>query len=325
MPRTPQSDWGVLFNFAGAGIVHMELFEVLLMSLNNPTLFESITAVILLHGTHALRPTAANAPLNALYIESDTGEGYQNQAGTWVLVFTAGAAAGVASLVATAPLSADAATGDVTLTHDDTAVTPATYGDATHVAQITVDQQGHITAAAEVEITGGGGGGPGWTLVEKKLITTASQDETFSGLDGNTDQVYKLIARVKNTAGADCTFTLRPNNATTNLYSAEFFAYSSTTVSQTSTDLRIWALNNNVWAQAEILLHASAAPNGVAAQRLYQARTAWLTPTPVGVIGEVGGGWNETSANITSLVIHASVASGIGAGSELCLYKLAQA
>ena len=38
-----------------------------------------------------------------------------------------------------------------------TAVTPATYGDSTHVGQFTVDQQGRITAASSVAISGGGG------------------------------------------------------------------------------------------------------------------------------------------------------------------------
>lgn len=34
----------------------------------------------------------------------------------------------------------------------DTAVTPGTYGDSTHVAQFTVDQQGRITSATNVAI-----------------------------------------------------------------------------------------------------------------------------------------------------------------------------
>lgn len=34
----------------------------------------------------------------------------------------------------------------------DTAVTPGTYGDATHISQFTVDQQGRLTAAADVLI-----------------------------------------------------------------------------------------------------------------------------------------------------------------------------
>ena len=48
---------------------------------------------------------------------------------------------------------------DVTIDLADTAVTPGVYGDATHSAQITVDQQGRITTATEVPISGGGGGG----------------------------------------------------------------------------------------------------------------------------------------------------------------------
>lgn len=39
----------------------------------------------------------------------------------------------------------------------DTAVTPGTYGDASNVAQFTVDQQGRITAAADVPISASGG------------------------------------------------------------------------------------------------------------------------------------------------------------------------
>lgn len=38
----------------------------------------------------------------------------------------------------------------------NTAVSPATYGDATHVGQFTVDAQGRLTGAANVSITGGG-------------------------------------------------------------------------------------------------------------------------------------------------------------------------
>ncbi len=43
--------------------------------------------------------------------------------------------------------------GDVTIDLADTAVTPGTYGDATNVPQITVDQQGRLTFAGNVAIT----------------------------------------------------------------------------------------------------------------------------------------------------------------------------
>lgn len=41
-------------------------------------------------------------------------------------------------------------------------VTPATYGDATHVPELTVDAEGRITAVTDVAVIGGGGSGAGW-------------------------------------------------------------------------------------------------------------------------------------------------------------------
>ena len=51
----------------------------------------------------------------------------------------------------------DGVSANPTITLANTAVTPGTYGSATHVGQFTVDQQGRITAASSVEITGSGG------------------------------------------------------------------------------------------------------------------------------------------------------------------------
>lgn len=47
-------------------------------------------------------------------------------------------------------------TGSIIVDLDDTAVTPATYGDSTHVGTFTVDAQGRITAASSVAISGTG-------------------------------------------------------------------------------------------------------------------------------------------------------------------------
>ncbi len=56
-----------------------------------------------------------------------------------------------AAFSGTAPIALDSGTGAISL--NDTAVTPGTYGDATHVAQVTVDQKGRATAATSVAIT----------------------------------------------------------------------------------------------------------------------------------------------------------------------------
>lgn len=46
---------------------------------------------------------------------------------------------------------------DITINLEDTAVTPNTYGDASNIPQITVDQQGRITSVVDIPAAGGGG------------------------------------------------------------------------------------------------------------------------------------------------------------------------
>lgn len=84
------------------------------------------------------------------------------------------------------PLSAD-----ITIDHSDSAVTPGVYGDASNVAQITVDQQGHVTGVTEVAISGGGGGAPWYfsppsasqfTLIQGAATPLTLTDDTDVGL-----------------------------------------------------------------------------------------------------------------------------------------------
>ena len=70
----------------------------------------------------------------------------------------------------------------------DTAVTPGTYGNATNVGQFTVDQQGRITAAANVAISGGGGGGG--TVVGQAADLVITSNNVFQ----DTDLVVALTA-----------------------------------------------------------------------------------------------------------------------------------
>lgn len=97
---------------------------------------------------------------------------------------------------------------DVTIDLEDTAVTPGTYGNATNSAQITVDQQGRITSATNVPITGGGGSGGSFAGAWEQIATystgsaTSTVDVVFP--DGYT--MFMIV--VETTVGTDNTSLL---------------------------------------------------------------------------------------------------------------------
>jgi hypothetical protein len=87
----------------------------------------------------------------------------------------------------------------------DTAVTPGTYGDASHVGQFTVDQKGRITAASNIAISGGGGGG-------YFSGATGSIDSTISGTSFATKGL--VIKCLKNMAIERIMFAVDPSGLT---------------------------------------------------------------------------------------------------------------
>lgn len=72
-------------------------------------------------------------------------------------------------------------TADRTFDLANTAVTPGTYGDANNVGQFVVDQQGRITNAQNVAITGGGGG-ESWAWPAEVDNTASGSSFAFKGM-----------------------------------------------------------------------------------------------------------------------------------------------
>ena len=74
---------------------------------------------------------------------------------TWAVPAGGG---GSVSITATTPIvvTPSPLTGTGVVSHATTAVTPATYGDSTHVAQFTVNSTGHLTFAGNVALSAGG-------------------------------------------------------------------------------------------------------------------------------------------------------------------------
>lgn len=141
-----------------------------------------------------------DSDLTALAALSTTGLLVRTGAGT---ATTRAITAGTAITVT----SGDGVAGNPTVTLPDTAVAPGTYGDSTHVAQITVDQQGRLTAASSVSVGGGSGitqltgdvtAGPG---SGSQAATVAKiQGTVVSGTTGTTNVVFSTSPTLTGTA-----------------------------------------------------------------------------------------------------------------------------
>jgi len=171
-------------------------------------------------------------------------------------------------------------------------------------------------------LTASGGSG-GLTLVEHKTVTSNSTTQTFSGLDGNSDGTYSLSCRiVNNSGGSAAVYTWQPNAVTSNQASRHNAAGGSNT-DTSNLQLGIGNSNGN-WASFTATIFAKANPHSIGFARTYTGQVTYFTSSPAVGIGTTGGGWNETSTNITSIVVVSDQANGIGDGSECWLYKYAQ-
>lgn len=165
----------------------------------------------------------------------------------------------------------------------------------------------------------------GLVLVEKKLVTANVQDLTFSGLDGDTDEVYQLIGRILSGAGAAENFTLRPNNVSSNQDSVNIEQQSSAVTRTSTTDLVLSRVRvGGVLQTFDALFWAKRNPNSIATNRALQAQWASYSATLPLTVGHSTGLWDEDATNITSLVVHGPGAGDIKDGSTVALYKLRQ-
>lgn len=184
----------------------------------------------------------------------------------------------------------------------------------------------NVTVGTGLDFTGGTlsatGGGGALALVEAKIITSGVTDVTFSGLNGNADGIYLLQYAIKNGFAGTTLYSLQPNAVTSNMtYVQQFYnsggaGYGGGSVAYFS------GADSTDAASGYLTLFAKASINSVARDRFFSSHYTSLSG---GVLQPVNFDvrWNDTSTNITSLVIHASQTNGIGDGTELRLYKYA--
>jgi len=171
-------------------------------------------------------------------------------------------------------------------------------------------QTQHTAAGAHLKI---------WKRVYSSTLSSASQSETISSLDGNTDVMYMVIIRV--VVGNTISLFLRPNNDSGSNYGFQEVNGSSTTASasRNTSQTGLWigdgVANDVVFFKG--LLYAKSGYE----RTLNGESMTGVTGTTVGTTLKVDSVWSNTSSNITSLVVYASAASGLGIGTFIELWK----
>ncbi len=161
-----------------------------------------------------------------------------------------------------------------------------------------------------------------WTLVKRWSPSTASTSYTFSGLNGDVDRRYKIVTHMINGAvgptGFDAVYANSDNN------SANYNGYWLQTDGSGSGAIAGWW---TVYQESATVVADSAVEIFAKTGFNRQSQGQGMRSNSSGVItisGTAFGIWKNSSSNITSLTYQSRTSNGIGVGSYIELWKLAQ-
>lgn len=141
---------------------------------------------------------------NAITMPQFTVDTYGRITGVSNIAISAGGGSGdIEGVTAGTGLAGGGTSGTVTVSLANSGVTAKTYGSATLIPQITVDQYGRVTNVSNVSVSGGGGGGGGAVIERFKLnYNTAGSLTSTSDLSAGIASV-----NIDSASGGECTIT----------------------------------------------------------------------------------------------------------------------
>lgn len=163
-----------------------------------------------------------------------------------------------------------------------------------------------------------------WQKVYSTTLDAAATSVTISGLDGNTDVMYRLKCRLIFGGAGGGSFFIRPNNDTGTNYGEQQLTGVNTTASASRSTARdamyidtVGSSVNNITQSEEIIY----AKSGYVRTEILIANhdVSGTTNTRIELFGHV---WNNTTDNITSLVVGGGQANSLGIGTFIYLEKL---
>jgi hypothetical protein len=158
-----------------------------------------------------------------------------------------------------------------------------------------------------------------WRVIFEMDVPSNSTSVNISGLDGNSDKSYMLIARFTNPTGSGTTYYAQPNGDSASNYAYQYVGATGGTPgvgSASSTGYHICSALSGTGCE---ITGTCFAPTGLA--RVFFAQQAFhVTPGAVAGFQNIATSWNNTGSNITSLLITSGTANSIGAGSHIELW-----
>jgi len=164
-----------------------------------------------------------------------------------------------------------------------------------------------------------------WTVVKDSgELASAVTSYTFSGLNGDVDGEYHLIVRIISGASSNGVYLLPNNDSTSGHFGTQVMGgYGTDKAAIRYATLGGWllygqySLTNNYVHFADV--HIQAKSGFVRTCTVFDANN--ITGTTVAAVSMQAQSWTNTADNLTSLVVSASQASGIGIGSRFILLK----